>query len=100
MSSMAKVVAEHQRISILLALDESPGFDLNDSILRDILKMYSLKISRDQLYTQLTWLEQQGYVTIKKIGATEMWVATITQTGIDVAEGNVFVPGIKRPDPR
>jgi len=96
MSSMAKLVSEHKRLSILLALNESAGFDLNDSIIRDVLKMYSLKSSRDQVRTELTWLEQQGYVTIEKLGQSDVWIAKITHAGIDVAEGNVVVHGIKR----
>jgi len=96
---MSKLLSEHKRISILLALNEAPGFDLNDAILRDVLKIYSLKSSLDQIRTELTWLEQQGYVTVEKIGHNKVWVSTITQSGIDVAEGNVFAPGIKRPAP-
>ena len=97
---MAKLLSEHKRISILLALNEAPGLDLNDSILSDILKVYSLKSSRDQIRTELTWLEQQGYLTIQKIGQSTVWISTITHEGIDVAEGNIVVPGIKRPGPR
>lgn len=98
--AMHELIAEHQRLVILRSLNEAPGMDLNDSILSDILKMYSLRCSRDQLHTQLTWLEQQGYVTIEKIGQSDTWVSTITQSGSDVAEGNITVPGIKRPGPR
>jgi len=97
--AMNRILAEHQRLVILRSLNETPGFDLNDSILCDVLKMYSLSCSRDQLHTQLSWLEQQGYVKVEKIGASETWVSKITQSGADVADGNITAPGIKRPRP-
>ncbi|TMN67280.1 hypothetical protein CWB85_19720 [Pseudoalteromonas sp. S1727] len=95
-----QIIAEHSRLCILRALNEQPGYDLNDSIICDILKSYSLKCGRDELHTHLNWLERNGYVTIEKIGQSSTWVSTITPSGIDVAEGTIVVPGIKRPSPR
>ena len=94
-----KLISEHQRCAILRSLNEAPGMDLNDSILGDILAEYSLGCSRDQLHTQLSWLEQNGYITVEKIGNGHTWVSTITQAGIDVAAARIVVPGIKRPNP-
>lgn len=97
--AMVELLAEHQRISILIALKESADYGANTSILADVLKRYAIGCSRDQLKTQLTWLEQNGYVTLEKL-SQNTWVARITQSGIDVAEGTVIAHGIKRALPR
>ncbi|RXE95580.1 hypothetical protein [Pseudoalteromonas sp. PS5] len=97
--AMHEVQAEHQRISILIALKESADYGANTSMLRDVLKRYGLGCSLDQLKTLLNWLEQNGYVKNEKL-SENTWVARITSSGIDVAEGTSTVPGIKRPAPR
>lgn len=94
-----QVMAEHQRISILIALKDSADYGANTSMLNDVLQRFALGCSQDQLKTQLNWLEQNGYVTVDKITANT-WVARITRSGIDVAEGLSVVHGIKRPAPR
>ncbi|WP_462171101.1 VpaChn25_0724 family phage protein [Pseudoalteromonas xiamenensis] len=93
------VMAEHQRISILIALKESPDYGANISMLSDVLNHYALGCSRDQLKTLLNWLEQNGYVKLERM-SENTWVARITASGIDVADGRSIVPGIKRPAPR
>jgi CTP-dependent riboflavin kinase len=97
--ALLEVKTEHQRISILVALKESSNYGANSSMLADVLKRYSLGCSRDQLKTLLNWLEQNGYITLDKL-TENTWVARVTQSGIDVAEGISVVPGIKRPGPR
>ncbi|WP_240479501.1 hypothetical protein [Pseudoalteromonas rubra] len=96
---MIELMAEHQRISILISLSDSPDYGLNSSILGDILDKYSIGCSRDQLHTQLDWLEQNGYITVNRM-TKSTWVADITQAGLDVAKGRVVAHGIKRPGPR
>lgn len=94
-----KVQAEHQRITILIALKESQDYGANTSMLADVLKAYALGCTRDQLKTQLNWLEQNGYIKVERM-TENTWVARITTTGLDVADGTSTVPGIKRPAPR
>ena len=94
-----KVQSEHRRITILIALKNSDEYGANTSMLADVLRMYALGCSRDQLKTELNWLKQNGYVTIQEL-SENTWIASITQSGIDVAEGNSTVPGIRRPGPR
>lgn len=93
--AMQDIMAEHQRLSILISLVQVPGFQLNESIIQDSLDVYGLDISRDGVRTQLTWLQEQGLVSIDHVG--KLMVATITGRGEDVAKGRSFVPGIKRP---
>ncbi|MBO2611215.1 VpaChn25_0724 family phage protein [Shewanella algae] len=93
--ALSEIMSWHQRLVILRLLAEVPGFDLNESVIQDGLDAYGLDISRDALRTQLTWLSEQGLVTINNIGKT--MTATLTVRGEDVARGRATVPGIKRP---
>ncbi|EWH09851.1 hypothetical protein DS2_10387 [Catenovulum agarivorans DS-2] len=94
-----QIKSEHVRLSILIALSEDAGYQLNSSMIGDILKHYHLKSSRDEVHTELAWLERNGYVKLEKLSANT-WLATISQSGVDVVEGSIVVPGIKRPSPR
>ena len=94
--AMQDIMAEHQRLSILISLEQVPGFQLNESIIRDTLDIYGLDIGHDALRTHLAWLEEQGLITLEKIN-NRVWVATITGRGEDVANGRAIVPGVKRP---
>ncbi|MCF2910785.1 hypothetical protein L1285_20975 [Pseudoalteromonas sp. DL2-H2.2] len=96
---ITQVQAEHQRLTILIALNESPDYGANTSMLSDILAQFALGCSQDQLKTLLNWLEQNGYVSLERL-TENTWIAKITRSGIDVAEGVSVVPGIKRPGPR
>lgn len=95
-----RLMAEHRRLSILRALEDPQiGPECNDSILHDIVvREYCIKSSRDQVRTALSWLRDQGLVKLKILeGGT--YIAVATQAGNDVALGNSFVPGVKRPSP-
>lgn len=95
-----QLMAEHRRLSILRAL-ENPGIgpECNDSILHDIVcREYSIKSSRDQIRTALTWLRDQGLIKLKVLEES-VYIAVATQAGNDVAMGYATVPGVKRPSP-
>lgn len=94
----AELVQSDIRLVILRALAQDLGYSHNDSILHAALGMYGHKCSRDTVRTELTWLEEQRLITIEKIGET--YIATITERGVDVADGTAAVPGVKRPGPR
>lgn len=95
--AMKQILQEHQRLVILRCLSEVPGYDLNESILQDSLDLYGLDISRDALLTQLSWLEEQGCISLKDLSGTQ--IATLNNRGLDVVAGRASVPGIKRPRP-
>lgn len=89
--------AEHQRICILQMLDQEPDYSLNDSMIYDDLKRFALSCSRDTVLILLAWLEEQGLISIERLGRSH--IARITQRGQDVAHGLITVPGVKRPSP-
>lgn len=87
-----------QRLVVLRSLNEIQGYSANDSVLNDVLYTFGHNLSRDAVRTHLRWLEEQGLVTVQKIGERTL-VASITERGVDVATGKAKVDGVKRPAP-
>lgn len=85
------------RLTILKALEQDCGFSHNESILHSIVVEFGHKCGRDKIRTELAWLKEQGLVTLKDVSG--LFVATITDRGVDAATGNVTVPGVQRPRP-
>lgn len=96
--SLKELIKQDQRLVILRSLVDA-GYDANESILDDCLALYGHKISRDLVRTHLTWLEEQDLVQIERLKNGFM-IATITQRGLDVANGEATVAGVKKPFPK
>ncbi|WP_298438022.1 ArsR family transcriptional regulator [Geobacter sp.] len=96
--SFRELVIADIRLVILRALEQDLGYSHNESILHSVLEKFGHKCSRDQVRTELAWLQEQGLVTLETVA--DIFVATITQRGADVATGRTVVPGVKRPNPR
>lgn len=91
-------VAEDRRLVILKLLEEDQGGSHNHAVLQEALRRWGHTMSRDQVKAELAWLEDQGLVTVQKVGEGNPYhVATITDRGCDVATGAASVPGVKRP---
>ena len=95
--SLRDLLEEDRRLVILRSLVDVGG-EANESILNDCLDAYGHRVSRDQVRAQLAWLQEQGVVTIERVGS--YMVASLTGRGQDVAEGRCVVPGIKKPRAR
>lgn len=95
--SLKQLLQEDRRLVILRILNESAGYTANDSILDTALDAYGHKVSRDVVKAELDWLQEMGLLQLKDVAGTK--VAEITQRGIDVAEGQAVVSGVKRPRP-
>ena len=98
MEDLAKEWRRHVRLAILIALTAAPGNSLNESILHTHLKGPRLrfKATRDQVRQEMRWLGEQGLVTLE--GAEEDFlVATLAETGLEVAEGQRRHHGVKSP---
>ncbi|ACL32510.1 winged-helix domain-containing protein [Glaesserella parasuis] len=95
---MQTILTKDQRLVILRSLAEA-GYDANESILSDCLDLYGHDISRDLVRNHLVWLEEQGLIQLERLKDGYM-VASITQRGLDVAQGRVTVEGVKRPRPK
>ncbi len=95
--TFAQLQAETRRCAFLRFLSEDVDYAMNTSLLQSALAEIGHGVSRDQVNTDAAWLEEQGLTTCEDIGG--IVVVKITQRGLDVAEGRVVVPGVKRPGP-
>jgi DNA-binding transcriptional ArsR family regulator len=95
--SFKELVIADQRLVILRSLEEMPGYEANESILDSCLDQYGHKVSRDAVRTHISWLAEQGLVSVRELGNT--MIAKLTSRGIDVANGSATVPGVKKPRP-
>ena len=88
----------HARLAILRALTEAVQHTVNDSVLSSLMDQLGLPVTRDQLRTQLSWLEEQGLIRLTR--PTEgLVVATLRERGADVAIGRAQIDGVQRPSP-
>ena len=93
--SYAQYLKEDQRLVMLRTLNEMPSYTANSSVLHGLLGRFGHNPSRDQVKTELRWLEEQGLVTIDDVNG--LLIARISERGSDVASARVIVPGIKKP---
>ena len=91
-------ITSDRRLLLLRLLNEAPGYGGNEAILRAALEGFGHHASRDQVRTDLAWLEEQDLVTTQNMA--DIIVATITPRGADVATGRSVVPGVRRPSPK
>lgn len=90
-------LATHRRLTLLRLLSAAAGYTANASLLTDAVNDLGITSTRDQVISELTWLQEQGLVLIETIAGVT--VVTITERGTDVANGRVVVPGVKKPSP-
>jgi hypothetical protein len=98
--SFRDVITEDMRLVILRFLEESAGdYRLNSSILHKLLGMKAgYTTPRDKMLTELSWLKEQGLIDLEE--SCNIYIATLTQRGLDVVSGSARVPGVARPSPR
>lgn len=93
--SFAEFLRNDVRLVILRLLAEMPAYSANSSVLTVALGRFGHAITRDQVKTELAWLQEQGLVSCEDLGA--VLVATLAERGADVARGLAIVPGVARP---
>ncbi len=98
MMEFATLKTENLRLVVVKALAEDAGYEHNETVLHSIVDQFGHNISRDRLRTELAWLAEQGLIALRDVAGYQ--VARLTGRGVDVAEGNVIVPGVQRPRPR
>lgn len=98
--SFSDVITADMRLVMLRFLMESDGdYRLNSSILHKLLDMKAgYTTPRDKMVTELFWLKEQGYIELEESGS--IYIATLTNRGLDVASGRARVNGVARPSPR
>jgi hypothetical protein len=83
------------RLVTLRILSEMPGYRANSSVIANLLDQFGHSVTRDQVKTELRWLEEQGLLTIEDAGS--VLVATLQERGQDVATGRAVVDGVAKP---
>lgn len=98
--SYADVITADIRLVLMRFLMESDGdYRLNSSILHKLLDMKAgYTTPRDKMVTELFWLKEQGLIDLEESG--NIYIATLTQRGLDIASGSARLPGVARPSPR
>ena len=96
---MTNVITADQRLALLQALVACNN-DANQNILQTCLAQYGHNISMDLVRNHMLWLEEQGLVRINRLDTDRLFVATIIQRGLDVANGVSVVDGVKKPNPK
>ena len=93
----AEMVEADRRLVILKLLQDSAGYACNEHLLGALLGSFGHLVPSDRLRTDLAWLAEQSLIQVAEVGGIE--IATISQRGLDVANGRAHVPGVKRPTP-
>ena len=96
---MTNLIIADQRLALLQALVACNN-DANQNILQTCLAQYGHNISMDLVRNHMLWLEEQGLVRISRLDTDRLFVATIIQRGLDVANGLSVVDGVKKPNPK
>ena len=91
-------LTEDRRLSLLLVLEQTPGYSANAFLLRDAIgQIYGHNASLVQVRGDIAWLAEQELVTSRTVG--DVTLATLTARGVDAATGRANVPGVKKPMP-
>jgi hypothetical protein len=97
MNTYQKLLEEDRRLTVLLLLAESPDYKANQFLLQSALDGFGHTVSMDRLRADFAWLAEQGLVTDHE--TADVHVPQLTDRGLDVAQGRVTHPGVKRPRP-
>lgn len=89
---------EDRRLVVLRALAASAQYRANAYLLRSFCDRVGHTVSADRLAADLAWLREAGLLSIDQ-PQPDVTVATLLARGLDVAEGRVDHPGVKRPMP-
>jgi hypothetical protein len=88
----------HRRLSILRVLAGSGEYRANDSLLTTLVNEFGIVSTRDQVRSDLAWLKEQGFVTVRD--AAGVMVATLSEAGGEIAAGRRTDPGVAKPSPK
>lgn len=97
MASYQKMVTEDLRRLLLTLLAKDSDYAINDNILQSALATYSHSVSKDDLCTQLDWLETNRLIDVEHV--FDIRIAKLTDKGLEVANGQAYVEGVRRAKP-
>jgi hypothetical protein len=96
--SMHELLDADQRLVLLRALTEMPASAANESVLKTALQHLGHRVGSDIVRAHLEYLARHGLVAVEQIRVErgDLWIATLTAAGEDVAEGRATHVGVKR----
>ena len=97
MKDYQQTVSEDRRLLILRALSNSNGYKASILLLKSFLQSCGHNVSGDVVGTELYWLAEQGLLRVDHQG--EVGTAKLLTRGLNVANGESQVPGVRRPLP-
>lgn len=96
MSGYNEHLTQDRRLVLLRLIKEAQG-SANESILHGYLKnLGHRRVAKRVVRDDLDWLRERGLVTHDWFDDTVL-VVSITQRGLDVAEGSDTVEGVRKP---
>jgi hypothetical protein len=95
--NFAEYQTEDRRLVLLRGLKAAALYRANCYLLRRFAESVGHTVSADRIEQDLAWLAEQGLVD--RQAPEGVTVATLTQRGLDAADGAATVPGVARPRP-
>ncbi|MEM9968477.1 MAG: hypothetical protein AAF755_10285 [Pseudomonadota bacterium] len=93
----ADTLRKHRRLAILRYLEQSQEFTSNISLITDLVNGVGVQSTRDQIATEISWLAENGFVSVEDNGG--FIVTQATQAGVEIALGRASHPQIQRRSP-
>lgn len=99
MTSFKEAELQSWRLCILRCLDEADSKGMYVGLLEIATRAFMFHFSRDQLLTQLRWLEEQQCVQVidHETPSGPVTMVKLRRHGHEVANGRATVPGIDKP---
>ena len=91
LQALREAQREHLRFLLLESINGLFG-ESNENVLCTVARKHGYMVSKDYVRTELSWLEEQGYVRLRTVDGVV--VCRLTDRGSDVACGYVTVPGV------
>lgn len=95
--NFAQLQTEDRRLVLLRLLAESGDYRANLYLLQTAAGSFGHTVSMDRLQADIDWLSEQTLVSAESVAGVT--IATLTQRGLDVAQGRAHCTGVKRPLP-
>lgn len=93
MLDLVQKQTEDRRRMVLWLLAYDTDYTLGDDMLYTGFELHRKPTTRDQLANTLTWLAEQGFVRLEKVGS--LTFATLTDSGLEIARGKSRAAGVR-----
>ncbi|SMF94319.1 hypothetical protein SAMN02949497_1629 [Methylomagnum ishizawai] len=88
---------DNLRLLLLLQLNQSPAYTADQEALRRRLGQSGTVATRDQVRTELAWLDNVGAIALRESGG--VFIGMLGEEGLEHIQGARDIPGIRKPGP-